>query len=142
MEDAKKNEIAKIQLDTNISASFRYLKPGDEVEQRLTINSKGGVWFASYTYNNGQRYRPFRSCRQKITAQEAREILPLLETYAQYGDTIFEAYEGTWKMTIVYKDGTQKHYLGPARENAAVGDILLSEFIRRRIPIGGLYLLG
>ena len=73
---------------------------------------------------------------------EEREILPLLETYAQYGDTIFEAYEGTWKMTIVYKDGTQKHYLGPARENAAVGDILLSEFIRRRIPIGGLYLLG
>ena len=64
--------LKKIKLNSN---NIRYgPEPsiGSEVEQNLTINSKGQVWFTGYNYDRGSDHYPAgRKIRKNIGAEKA-----------------------------------------------------------------------
>lgn len=82
---------------------FHVIKAGDEVAQRLTINSTGRVWFTRY-FADEQDPCKNRSThtRQRIDPQKAQTLLKKITSHLTRGNSHFIAPEdsGTWKVAL------------------------------------------
>ncbi len=52
--------------------------PDQEIEQRLTLNSRGKIWFSNYLYGDGVKQKLYRKERSTISPADADYILKLI----------------------------------------------------------------
>ena len=133
--------LKKITLISNNICFGPEPSPEDEVEQRLTVNSKGQVWFTGYAYANGfGQYAPSRRLRIAIGDKAANKVLSLVDRYFQ-GDYLccYATDVGDWTIELAYTDGTKQKETGSLCEDLTVDTIGLSDYIRQSIPIDNLF---
>lgn len=117
----------------------------EEVEQRLTINQKGQVWFFGYKYGDGNGKAPVaRKNRLTIDKDKVTEILSLLSQYLEEnGQLTLDALIsdiGSWSLFITEAAGIEKEFYGSLCEDyQALGNTELSARIREAAPIKDLF---
>ena len=72
--------IKKLVIE-NEKGGMRPLEPNHEEKQRITLNSKGMVWFTAYGADttDGWKYKPLRKTRTKLGEEQTKTILGLAE---------------------------------------------------------------
>ena len=112
---------------------------GEEIEQRLTINSKGGVWFRGYGYSR-DKYSICRQARESIYEYQAERLFSLLEDWMATDPIIMRATDiGDWRLIITDVDGKTSEYNGSLCGGICVGFVDLTREIRRYVPIKNLF---
>lgn len=115
--------------------------PEDEVEQHLTIFASGRVWFTAYKYANG--FGKYEICRkQQLTIGEsvAKEMLELFSKYINSNQLVCYATDiGSWEMTITDTEGESFNFKGSLCGGVTVGDVDLTYYLRKQIPVKGLF---
>ncbi len=131
--------IRKISLISNsLCFGFEPLLD-EEIEQRLTINDKGQIWFSGYDYEEGV-YSAKRRKRLTISEYDVDILFHLISLWAEENQIIVDATDiGDWKLAITYSDGTITQYSGALCGGVSVGDINLTREFRRKIPIENLF---
>lgn len=135
------SQIQKIKI---VSNNISYGLPPDqedEVEQRMTINAKGQVWFSSYKYGDGfEAYKLGRKSYRKISKEKAKQILSLIEGFinSDHGE-LFAADIGDWKMTVTESENKTYEFNGSLCGGVELNGINISNLIRRSIPLQGLF---
>ncbi|MDR5586053.1 hypothetical protein [Clostridium aquiflavi] len=116
----------------------------DEVEQHLTISATGRVWFTGYNYGGGfgkyeiGRKQQFSS--EKITINE---ILNLFSQYCESEQLLCYATDiGIWEMEITDTENKKYIFKGSLCGGVSVGDTDLTDYIRKHIPIDGLFVFS
>lgn len=84
---------------------YEYMpEPDKEVEQHLTINDEGRVWFSGYNFgHSGERYEKARSKNFKIEKVATNRLLCAIATYFEMNTMKF-CYR-YWQLG----DGTNKY---------------------------------
>ena len=79
----------------------------EEVEQHLTINNEGRVWFSTYAFvGRGMRYKKIRSKNFSIDKYSAMEILNKVFSYfSEEYEEVFATDIGEWVLEITNTDG-------------------------------------
>ena len=94
--------IEKMQLRSENVGYGPCPKPEDEVEQHLTITSKGRVWLSRYCFGNG--FGEFQLTEKRsfsIPEQSAKMILEALGEYFSKGEPNFHVTDtGSWELTL------------------------------------------
>ena len=115
--------------------------PDDEVEQRITINAEGRVWFSAYNYGFG--FEKHEKCRSKIFKIEKATAANVLTRLASYfsNDYIEEFVTdcGEWKMEITNTDGKTYVFDGPLCCDLEEKLNELSSLIRQALNMDDLY---
>lgn len=130
---------------TLISHNFGYgpsPEYDEEIDQRLTINSKGQVWFIGYKYGDGNGKGPIaRKKRLTITKSDAAEILLWLSQYLEKNGQLPLALDAAvWSLAVTETSGIQKEFLGSLCEDYLTpGNARLSARIRTAVSIENLY---
>ena len=117
--------------------------PDDEVEQRLTINDEGRVWFSGYNFGrNGESYEKARSKNFKIekTATD-RLLLCNCSLFCNEYDGIFTDI-GNWEMKLTNTEGTAYKFRGSLCSDFDYEGINLSDLVRDIVGMDDLYLDG
>lgn len=117
-------------------------EPDDEVEQRLTLNAKGQVWFTGYAYGDGfGKHSPCRKQRLSIGTESAFRVLAMFEQYFSGDYPVFYATDiGTWELTMTDEAGTSKKETGSLCADLLVGGNGISQVLRELLPIENMFL--
>ncbi len=130
-------------VSNNISFGLESL-PEDEVEQHLTISASGRGWFTAYKYANG--YGKYKICRKQqlaIGKPVAKEILSLFSQFIDSNQLNYDATDiGTWRMTITDVEGKSFHFRGSLCGGVTVGDVDLTYYLCKQIPVDGLFVFN
>lgn len=113
----------------------------DEVEQHITINVEGRVWFSAYNFGEGfGRYNKARSKNYKIEKAVAEKVLNSVASYfsGEY-DELFATDIGDWVMEITNTDGVIYKFRGSLCADFEVEGIDLSDLIREALGMDDLY---
>ncbi len=116
-------------------------EPDDEVEQHLTVNSEGRVWFSAYAF--GDRFGKYKKARSKnytIDKAVATELLNKIASYFREGyNEIFATDIGDWIMELTNTDGKVYKFRGSLCAEFEVDGIDLSDLIRDALDMQDLY---
>jgi len=115
--------------------------PEDEIEQHLSVNDKGRVWFSVYAFGElGIRHPKVRSSNYKIEPQEAERLLHIVADYFREPyEEIFATDVGDWKILITNTEGEEFVYKGSLCADLVVRNIDLSDLLRDVLGIDDLY---
>ena len=87
--------------------------PDQEIEQRLTLNSRGQIWFSNYLYGNGVKQKLHRKERSTISPADAAQILLLVsKEFASPQSTGFATDAGMWRLSLLNEEGQSFKYEG------------------------------
>lgn len=135
--------LQKIQIRSNNISYGPPPLPEDEVEQRLTINAKGQVWFSGYCYGNGfgsENYVLSRKMRVRISQENAKELLRLISLFLNSNlEDMLVTDIGTWDMSVTDYDKNKYTLIGSLCGGVIADGVDLSKAIRSVIPIKGLF---
>lgn len=116
-------------------------EPDDEVEQHITINTDGRVWFSAYNFGSG--YSGHEKSRSKIYKIEKDTAAKVLNSIAQYFSTeyieVFATDIGEWEMEITSTDGEVYKYRGSLIADFEVDGVDLSDMVREALEMDDLY---
>ena len=131
----------KIQIISNNWCYGPMPEPEDEIEQHLTINSNGRVWFSVYAFGEGGKRHPrVRSKNYRIDPQKAKKVLDAIADYfSDSYEEIFATDIGDWKLLIANTDGKVFQYKGSLCADLVVQDSDLSVLIRDALDMDDLY---
>lgn len=136
-------EIKKIKIISN-TMSYEYcLEPDDEIEQHITIESDGHIWFSAYIFEKRKdsRYKKSRMNNFKIKPFIAEEIISAVSSYFTNDSIqVFRKNTAVWSMEIINKEGKiykLKGSICPDFENYGVE---ISNLIRSSLKMPDLYL--
>ncbi|MGI6361837.1 MAG: hypothetical protein ACOX05_06080 [Bacillota bacterium] len=134
-------QVQKIKIVSNNIVYGSCPKPDEEVEQRLTINANGRVWFSGYNYSRGfGQYERGRTKNYSIGKEAATRILSAIDTYfSNEDDTVFITDIGIWEMTITNTEGKSYQFKGSLCCDFNVDGVDLSDLIRDTLGIPGLF---
>lgn len=115
--------------------------PDDEVEQHLTINDEGRVWFSGYNFgHSGERYEKARSKIFKIEKAATDRLLCAIAAYfGNEYDEIFATDIGNWKMELTNTEGTVYKFRGSLCADFDYEGIDLSDLVRDTVGMDDLY---
>ena len=115
--------------------------PDDEVEQHLTINDEGRVWFSGYNFgHNGERYEKARSKNFKIEKAATDRLLCAIAAYfGNEYDEIFATDIGNWEMELTNTEGTVYKFRGSLCADFDYEGIDLSDLVRDIVGMDDLY---
>lgn len=115
-------------------------KPNDEIEQHLTINSGGGVWFSSYCYGDGKNYLLSRSKSFHISKAASEAILNAVGKYFT-GEYALDYVDDTgwWEMNITNTDGDVFYIESSLDNRFEVDGTDLSDLIRSTLDMNDLF---
>ena len=134
-------QIQKVRIISNNICYGPEPLPGDEVEQHLTISATGRVWFTGYKYASG--FSKYEICRKRqlaIGKPVAKEILALFSQYINSNQLVCYATDiGSWEMSITDTEGKSFIFKGSLCGGVTVGDIDLTYYLRKQIPIDSLF---
>lgn len=113
----------------------------DEVEQRLTINNEGCVWFSGYNFGCGDgKYKKARSKNFKIEKAAAGRLLGAIGDYFGNGYTeIFATDVGDWVMELTDTAGNTSTLHGALCAAFDHEDTDLSDLVRDIVGMDDLY---
>lgn len=133
--------VKKIQIISNNICYGHCPEPDEEVEQRLTINADGRVWFSGYNF--GQDFHNYLCGRRKnftIGKKAAAPILNAIGTYFSTAhDTTFVTDIGRWDVTITNTEGKPYQYTGSICCDFIAVDVDLSDLIRDILDLPDLF---
>lgn len=116
-------------------------EPNEEVEQHLTINSEGRVWFSGYNFGcGGERYEKARSKNFKIDKSVADKLFEAIETY--FGNEYTEIFAtdiGDWVMELTNTDGVAYRFRGSLCADFDYEGTDLSDLVRDTVGMDDLY---
>lgn len=131
----------KIRIVSNNICYGPCPEPTDEVEQHITINAEGRVWFSSYIF--GEEAGKHEKARKKnfnIGKTKAVKVLSTLATFFGRGyDEIFATDIGDWHMELTNTVGKTYKFRGSLCADFEVDGIDLSDLIRDAIEMDDLY---
>ncbi|MEG0355980.1 MAG: hypothetical protein RR621_10065 [Lachnospiraceae bacterium] len=135
-------QVQKIQIISNNICYGPCPKPGDEVEQHLTITADGCIEFLGYNYGNGDKpYRCGRTKNFNIGKDIAAHILTVIGNYfSDEYETVFTTDIGSWDMTITNAEGRTYLFSGSLCCDFEVDGIDLSDLIRDTLDMPDLFL--
>lgn len=115
--------------------------PNDEVEQQLTINAEGQVWFSAYAFGDGpEKYTKARSNNFNIGESNAAELLnKVASCFSREYDEIFATDIGDWELELTNTDGQIYKFRGSLCADFEVDGIDLSDLIRDALGLPDLY---
>lgn len=87
--------------------------PDQEIEQRLTLNSRGQIWFSNYLYGDGVKQKLHRKERSTISPTDAAHILRLVsKEFASHKSSGFVTDVGMWRLSLLNEAGQCFKYEG------------------------------
>lgn len=131
-----------IRFVSNIIAFGPYPQPSDIVEQHLTINLEGKVWFSSYCYGEGEgKYKKLETKNKKIDKTLAQDILSKISKYFINQDIYYNKTDvGSWSMYIKNTEKEEFNIEGSIYSNYEVDGVDLSSYIRESLEMDYLFL--
>ncbi len=116
-------------------------EPDEEVEQHLTINDEGHVWFSGYNFGYGsERYKKTRSINFKIEKADTDRLLGVIAAYFSNGyDEIFATDIGDWVMELTNTDGKTYKFRGSLCADFDYKGTDLSDLVRDTVGMDDLY---
>jgi hypothetical protein len=133
--------LKKVHIVSNNICYGSMPQPDDEVEQHLTINDEGCVWFSGYNFGNaGEPYEKARTKNFKIEKASADKLLTALATYFgnEYSAT-FDTDIGDWVMEMTNTEGTIYKFRGSLCAHFNYEGTDLSDFVRDTVGMDDLY---
>lgn len=116
-------------------------KPNDEIEQHITINDEGRVWFSGYNYGHGgERYEKTRSKNFKIEKIATDKLLNAIAAYFsnEYVE-IFATDIGGWTMELTNTEGITYEFRGSLCADFDYKGTDLSDLVRETLSMEDLY---
>ena len=115
--------------------------PDDEVEQHLTINDEGRVWFSGYNFgHSGKKNKKARSKNFKIEKVATDRLLCAIAAYfGNEYDEIFATDIGNWEMELTNTEGTVYKFRGSLCADFDYEGIDLSDLVRDTVGMDDLY---
>lgn len=114
-------------------------EPYEEVEQHLTINNKGGVWFTAYNFGHGgERYEKGRTRIFKIDEEKTSRLFSAITDYFGNRDSwITVCDRGCWKMELTNTEGETFEFEGSVIDDSDYRR--LSNILRESIGMEDLF---
>lgn len=132
----------KVQIISNNMCYGPAPRPNTEIEQHLTINDKGQVWFSRYRYGNGEeRYPLINKEHLRITEVDAEEILRLADEVSKIEDDLFATDVGYWELTVTDSDNGVAKKAGSLIRTDLEAIQTFCDKIRKALDRRGLFLL-
>ena len=133
--------LKKMRIVSNNICYGPMLEQDDEVEQRLTINNEGRVWFSGYSFGRGcERYEKARSKNFKIDKAATDKLLGAIAAY--FGNEYIEIFAtdiGDWVMELTNIDGVTYKFRGSLCANFDYEGTDLSDLVRDTVGMDDLY---
>lgn len=116
--------------------------PEDIVEQHITINAEGNVWFTSYKFGSDYgKYVKAEEKRFKIDKAVAVDLLDSVVSYFSIHDEdMFATDVGSWDMKITNTEGTVFDFAGSLCGSYEVDGTDICNLIRDALEIDDLFL--
>lgn len=133
--------LQKIRIVSNEICYGPCPEPDDEVEQHLTINAEGYVWFSSYILGDiPGKYQKVRSRNFKIDQAVADKIFRAFSSYFsnEYIGVIATDI-GDWKMELTNSERKTYHFVGALCSDFDFEGEDLSDLIRDGLGMSDLY---
>lgn len=115
-------------------------EPNEEVEQHLTINSEGRVWFSGYNFGTGRRYEKARSENFKIDKDTTDKLFGAIAAY--FGNEYTEVFTtdiGDWVMELTNSEGVTYKFRGSLCADFDYEGADLSDLVRDTVGMDDLY---
>lgn len=116
-------------------------EPDEEVEQHLTINDEGRVWFVGYKFGNaGERYEKARTKNFRIEKASVDKLLNAIATY--FGNEYIEIFAtdiGNWVMELTNTEETTYKFRGSLCADFDYEGADLSDLVRDIVGMDDLY---
>lgn len=116
-------------------------EPDEEVEQHLTINDEGRVWFVGYKFGNaGERYKKARTMNFRIEKASVDKLLNAIATY--FGNEYIEIFAtdiGNWVMELTNTEETTYKFRGSLCADFGYEGADLSDLVRDIVGMDDLY---
>lgn len=134
--------LKKMRIISNSICNGPCPEPNDEVEQHLTVNANGRVWFSAYNFGDiPGKYRKARTNNFSIDSAAATELLNKVAAYfSNEYDELFATDIGNWVMELTNTDNKTYRFRGSLCANFEVDGIDLSDLIRDTLGLPDLYL--
>ncbi len=119
-------------------------EPGEEMEQRITINDEGEVWFSGYNFvNKEEKYEKARTKNFKIAKVSADKLLNAIAAYFanEYVET-FETDVSFWTMELTNTEGTTYKFHGSLCADLYYEGMDLSNLVRDIVGMDDLYVFN
>ena len=116
-------------------------EPDEEVEQHLTLNDEGRVWFFGYNYGrSGERYEKTRNHNFKIEKASIDRLFEAISVYFGNGyDEIFATDIGDWVMELTNTDGKTYKFRGSLCADFDYEGTDLSDLVRETVGMDDLF---
>lgn len=133
--------LQKIRIVSNVICYGPCPEPDDEVEQRLTINAEGRVWFSSYTFGDVPgRYQKANIRNFKIDRTATEKIFKAFLSYFGREHTeVFAPDIGYWMLELTNTAGKTYHFRGSLCAGLYFEGNNLSDIIRAVLGMSNLY---
>lgn len=133
-------EPQKIRIVSNNMGFGLPPQPDKEVEQHLTINADGRVYFSGYNFGNGHSKQKLRRRIFKIKHVAAKRILYIIAQYfSQEYIPDFAMDMGDWSLNITNLQGMEYKYCGSLMPHYEIHGINLSQMVRRILGMEDLF---
>lgn len=133
--------LKKVRIISNNICYGPMPEPDDEVEQHLTINNEGRVWFSGYNFGSArERCKKVRKKNFKIEKISADNLLNAFADY--FGNEYFETFStdvGDWVMEMTNTEGTTYKFRGSLCADFDYNGIDLSDLVRDTLGMDDLY---
>ena len=134
--------ISKIQIISNVIGYGPMPESDTEVEQHLTINDKGQVWFSRYQFGDGfGKYQLMKKEILQITKEAAEEIMKTADDVLNAKDDLFATDVGVWELTATDFSGKEIHKSGSMIYGDCEAINRLCRIIRSALERNDLFLL-
>lgn len=132
----------KVRIISNNVCYGPQPKPEDEIEQHITINTEGRVWFSAYNFSSG--FGEHEKARSKIYKIKKDIAAKVLNNIARYFSTeyieVFATDIGEWVMEITNTEGEVYKYHGSLIADFEVDGVDLSDMVREALGMYDLYI--
>ncbi len=128
--------LSRVTIETDLMRYGPEPEIGSEIEQKLTINRQGMVFFAGYNYERSGHFPAGRRIRKNIMPAYAAEILDKILEYKNKGERPFVTDCGTYSVTLIYEDGTVDGFHGVPGFGSCDGEI--TKLLRKYLEIDNL----
>lgn len=130
--------LKKVRIVSNKVCYF-YCRPDtdDEVEQHLTINNNGRVWFSGYKLKNHEKTR---TRNFKIEKADADRLLGIIAAFfrVEYDEYLLSDI-GAWKMELTNTDGVTYKFCGSLCSSFKYEETELSDLVREILGMDDLF---
>ena len=136
-----KGTLKKIQIISNGICYGPMPAPEDEIEQHITINSQGRVWFSGFNYGDG--VRQFPKGRSDTFSVNKNAVAGLFDAFASFfGNEYTETFTtdvGSWELLLTNTDGDTFKFMGSLCEDHYINGVDLSDLVRDTLGMDDLY---